>query len=678
MTATATEPRVETRRIGALERRASFSPASINRDARTVEVVWTTGATVRRHRFFGDPYDEILSVDPQHVRLGRMNEGGAPFLESHSSYSVRSVLGKIEPGSVRIENGKGYATVRFSKRDEVEEIFRDVEDGILGNVSVGYRVHRFDDETEKGDEVRQLRAVDWEPYEVSLVPIGADAGASIRSDGAPGDDAYECQIVTRNHDEQRAMPEEITTPTETPTEVRTETAPQATAAPAVDTDAIREEAARAERARAAEIRRSAAALSLDASVAERLVEEGRSVEEAHRELIDAAAARSEQTDISNTGAVQMGTEEFEKRNAAAEEALEFRMDPSRQMTEGARLFAGRSLLEIAERNFEARIGRRIPDGLRKEERAALQMNHPKGINPYMARGGAHSTSDFPILLENIANKRLRAGYDLLERTWTPMASFATAPDFREMTIDQMGEGAKMLPVAEGGEYTFGTFGESKEVYSVSKYGRGFLWTFEMMVNDDLNAFARATRNYLAQVVQNESDLAWAQLTDNANMGDGTALFHADHGNIGTGAISIASLGAAREAMTMQTGLDGESFITVRPSYLFVPPALETVAEQVVVLRTQPQEDSKGNPFKGSLSVVSEPRLQASSALQWYLAASPGSAGVDVLEVAYLEGHRAPEVRQEQEFHKDAMGFIVRHIVGMKILDWRGLYRSSGA
>jgi hypothetical protein len=86
-------------------------------------------------------------------------------------------------GSARIADGKSIATIRCSERADVEPIWCDVVAGIIRNVSVGYRVHRY--EVEKRDGRPELwRAVDWEPLEISAVPVAADAGAHIRRDAA--------------------------------------------------------------------------------------------------------------------------------------------------------------------------------------------------------------------------------------------------------------------------------------------------------------------------------------------------------------------------------------------------------------------------------------------------------------------------------------------------------------
>lgn len=163
-----------------------------DQEKRTVDLTWTTGAAVRRVDFWtGEPWLEELSTDPAHVRMGRMNSG-APLLNSHASYDLGSVLGVVERASM--DGGKGTATARFSRRKDVEPILQDVVDGIIRNVSVGYKVYRFEDVSTQEDikaRIRRMRAVDWEPVEVSLVPVGADAGAGVARADA---EKHTCEI----------------------------------------------------------------------------------------------------------------------------------------------------------------------------------------------------------------------------------------------------------------------------------------------------------------------------------------------------------------------------------------------------------------------------------------------------------------------------------------------------
>lgn len=152
---------------------------AINEDARTVSLIWSTGAEVLRYDWeTGGKFWERLSLEPRHAKMGRLN-GGAPLLNSHSAYTLAHQIGVVERAS--LENGKGTADVRFSKRADVEPFYQDVKDKIIRNVSVGYRVNRFRELDETKDGIAVRLAIDWEPFEVSLVPMGADAGAKVRS-----------------------------------------------------------------------------------------------------------------------------------------------------------------------------------------------------------------------------------------------------------------------------------------------------------------------------------------------------------------------------------------------------------------------------------------------------------------------------------------------------------------
>lgn len=181
-----------------LSLRAAVS--SVDDEARTVELVFSTGAAVDRMDWWtGQRYIETLSLDPKHVRLERLN-AGAPLLDAHSAYSITDQIGAVEPNSAKIVKKEGRATVRFSRREAVEAIWQDVKDGILRNVSVGYRVHTFEETKGKDGAIPTRLATDWEPYELSLVPMPADTGARVR---AAQIETNPCQIVSVDGDGDR-------------------------------------------------------------------------------------------------------------------------------------------------------------------------------------------------------------------------------------------------------------------------------------------------------------------------------------------------------------------------------------------------------------------------------------------------------------------------------------------
>jgi HK97 family phage prohead protease len=172
---------IATRDLPPLALRGAFNPRSVNLEARTVEVTWSTGAKVLRGFF--DRFYEELSMDARHVRLERLN-GGAPVLNTHDNYDLRGVLGVVVEGTAKTDGKRGLATVRFCQAEddpEADQIFRKVTDGIIQNVSVGYRVNKFQKTDDVENKIPTYRAIDWEPFEISFVPVGADAGAGVRA-----------------------------------------------------------------------------------------------------------------------------------------------------------------------------------------------------------------------------------------------------------------------------------------------------------------------------------------------------------------------------------------------------------------------------------------------------------------------------------------------------------------
>jgi hypothetical protein len=161
-------------------RKARLRSASFDADAYTIEVVWTTGARAPMYdAWTGEGFLEELSLKSGHVRLERLN-AGAPFIDTHDSSECSRVVGSVVRGSARVEGGKGICTVQLSRARDVADTVQKIREGVIRNVSVGYWVHRHENLPDEGDEQVKI-AVDWEPLEISAVPVPADAGAQIRS-----------------------------------------------------------------------------------------------------------------------------------------------------------------------------------------------------------------------------------------------------------------------------------------------------------------------------------------------------------------------------------------------------------------------------------------------------------------------------------------------------------------
>lgn len=637
--------------LPALRRAADLVLASFDEADRSVELVWSTGARVRRQPLFGEPFDEELSLDPAHVRLERLN-GGAPLLKVHDMGTLDAVIGSVVPGSARIENGRGIARVRFSDRAEVEPILADIRAGHLRAVSIGYQVHRFEvSRPAAGSEL--WRAVDWTPFEISAVPVGADPAAGFRS----ADPLSPCVLVRRDaaSSPTRIAMDETQTPP-----VGTDAAPP----PAPDTDALVARAQAAERERVGTIHALAGRLGLERGFADDLVQRGTGLDEARRLILDKVAEASDRTRIFPQVTVPLGgKDERLLRREAVSAALLHRYSPTLfPLTDHAREYRGLSLLELA-REFLTQAGVAVR-GLSRDE---------------IATRALHSTSDFPEVLSAVTAKTLRQAYEVYPRTFTPFCRQVLATDFKAMHRVQIGEAPQLLKVNEGGEFQRGTIGESKESYRIETYGRVVAITRQVLINDDLDAFTRIPAMYGTAIATLESDVVWGILIANAAMADGKALFHADHKNLaGTAAPpTVTAIGDARTAMAKQTGLDKKTVLNIRPSFLIVPAALELTAEQLVAQNLTPAKTSDIVPASiRTLTPIAEPRLDAASATAWYLAANP--AQIDTLEYAYLEGQQGAYIETRNGFDVDGVEIKCRLDFGAKAIDWRGLYKNAGA
>lgn len=639
---------------------ARFMPATLDEEKRTIEVVFSKGARVKRFSWFEGAYEEELSLKRGQVRLDRLNAGAA-VLNNHAAYSLRDVIGVVEKASLRKgEDGEqeAVATLRFSTRDDVQPIYDDVKAGILRNISVGYRVHKYEERKEgEGENAKRvLRAVDWEPMEVSFVAIPADAGAQVRSEVKE----YPCEVIlNRGEDEMSDKNSK-------------EVAPDTRQA---ELDAAKAEAAKAaveaERARVGEITAAVRAAKLGDDFKDKLVASGVSADAARKEII-AELGRAEKAAPTTAANVEVVSEARDHFKGGAVNALLHRYDPSKyKLDDNGKRFRGLSMADMArEALTTAGVSTRGMDANTLWEGA---MN--------LKRGGAfHTSSDFPEILANTANKTLRDAYQEAPQTFMPFTREVEVADFKQISRAQLGDAPNLLKVPEHGEVTRGTIGEGAEKYNVETYERIVAVTRKVIINDDLAAFTRVPALMGRAARDLESDLVWGQITTNPTMGDGVALFHtASHGNLAGsgGAIAVATISAGRTAMRKQTGLNGR-LLNLMPMWLIVPADLETAAEQFTG-PINPETAANANPFSGKLKVVAEPRLASlsgGSATAWFLAS--GVQQIDIIEMAKLNGLREPSISTREGWDVEGMEIKVLLDIGVKVIDYRGLYKNAGA
>jgi hypothetical protein len=367
------------------------------------------------------------------------------------------------------------------------------------------------------------------------------------------------------------------------------------------------------------------------------------------------------------------SDEHETRLHGIEEAVLHRVDSRAKLTDNGRRFRGMSLLEIGREFLQARgVDTRGMDRLR----LATEMLHFRSA-------GMHGTSDFSSLFANVANKRLRGAYDENPGTYTMWARRApNAPDFKNINVVQLSGAPELLQTNEHGEFKYGTMTDAGETYAVVTYGRIVALTRQAIINDDLRGFDRLVAAFGNSARRLENRTVYSQLTANAAMADSVALFHGDHGNLGTGAgsaLALSALTAARAAMRKQKGLQSEE-LNLAPRFLIVPAALEQTAYQLTSSNYVPAKSTDVNEFRTggrtALEPVIEPLLDASSATAWYAASD--SAQVDTVEYCYLEGAEGPVIESEAGFEVDGISYKCRLDFAAKAVDHRGLYKATGA
>jgi len=640
--------------------RADVELASWRDEDRSVEVTWTAGADVLRYDYRSDQlYWERLDFSADAVDLGRLNSGRAPVLDAHSSYSGTDVVGNVMAGSARVDAAarKGTARLRFTAQPDAAPIVGRIKDGTLGSVSFGYKRLGIEKTSELVDGKPVWIVRKWEPFEISPVPIPADAGAGFR--GAPqGATLNPCEVL-RSAD----MPPETVT-TKTPAEIAADAKREADRIAAEKAAADAAIAAAAEAARSAERERIAAirvlcrAHRVAPELEAELVDKGRTLEQARAAILDSLASRDDEVRTSAGGARVTEAEE-DKVRAELFAGLELR---------GGRPVAAAAQGDLA-RSFRGMRSVRIAAWFL--ERQGVRCGLMSDVD--IARRAFHSTSDFPQALANVQNKTLRAAYERAPRTFEPFTTRVGAPDFKPVSRVSGSGLPQLTRVYEGGEIQDGIITDAAQGYSLAKYGKAVATTWESLINDDLDFIGRQLAMGGAAVSTLEGDLVYAVITTPQVMDEtGLALFHSTHANLATGAPAVDKIAGARALMRNQTSPNGDR-LNLEGRLLMGGSALEITLRQYMA-QIVPETAGNANPLVDLLrGVVSDARLPAT---KWWLLATPDQ--IDMIELCSLTGAEPIIVETEMDFRTKGMTTSYLAVRAAAAIDYRGFVESSGA
>jgi len=688
--------------------RADVGADTIDEKERTFDIIASTGARALQYHWDIGVFWEELSLKREHVRLDRLNSG-APFLKQHRSYDLESVLGAIERGSVKLTAKSLNAKVRMSQTDRVADVWRDIKDKILGSVSAGYRVFKYEElEAKAEDGKRVLRAIDWEPYEVSLVVIPAELNAVIRSETRS--DVHTATIIelTRAQGEQGAMTEEERRAAEAAAALAASqraavippnTPPATTVATltTADVDAARAAGAAAEGARRDGILTACRAAKLPEAFANQLIADPKmtTLDLARAAIIDKlAAGDAEQPGTTNHVRAQMGATSIEKKLVHAEAWLLQRSGqmPAMAASRYADLKATAAIDPGPFGNFSlADVAREILEehnvktrGLSRDEIIGQAFKMRSGSPRLFIRSATQGTSDFPTLLENVMYKSLRAAYEITPDTWSKFCGVGSVVDFRDHPQYKVGAFGVLDDLTELGEYRRKQIQDGKkEVLRATTKGDIISISREAIINDDMNVFTQLPAMFGRSAKLTIEKFAYGLLALNSNAGptlleDGNPVFFArTQTNIAAGAApTVDVIDGMRILLARQKDLNGEEFLNIRPRLMLAPVELGGKLKVINDSTYDPDISGKiqvNNKVRGVVSeVVDTPQLTGN---RYYMFADP--AVTPVLKIVFLNGQQEPFMEAMRGWEVDGTELKIRIDFGGGGVDYRGAVTNPG-
>ena len=613
-----------------LFREFAISEAKKN-DDRTLQLSFSSEKPY--DRWFGP---EVLLHEEEAVDLTRLQEIGVLLWNHHSDIPI----GQVTDVALDEENHRCTATVRFDSDEQSDLIYQKVLSGTLKGVSVGYVVTNWED-VEKGHTSMNGRfmgpvsiATRWEPLEISIVSVPADPSVGV---------GRSAEGYSKKENE---MPEEKNKPISGAENLP---APEKNAERQEASQADAERAAQNERNRTVEIMAICRQFGMDA---EEYIKSGASVET----VKDAALAKKAKEE--KPVPITIGEDDKEKFAKKARDGFAMHVGLNiEKPTDGAEEFRGFSLVRMAEECL-ARAGEKI--------------NHADEEGMVRAALG-NGTGMLPGILSNAANKSMAEGYQMAETTFQYWTKKGSNNDFKDAVRYRLSEAEELEKVNEGGEIKDSTFTEASAKASVGTFARKFSLTRQAIINDDLSALTQIPAAYGAAARRMINKMVYKMLEENPKI-EGAELFSTKHGNTGKGLISVEGIGIGRAAMKKQKGIGGKAVLNISPAFLIVPAELETLAEQLIASVVDPtKNNATPNPFANKMRVIADAELADPKA--WYLAASQGT--FPGIEVTYLRGREQPTVEQQVAFDTLGVRYRIYMDVGVNLLDFRGMYKSSG-
>ncbi|MCP4339788.1 MAG: hypothetical protein GY799_13075 [Desulfobulbaceae bacterium] len=639
----------------------------IKPDIRMVSAALSSETPVER--FFGT---EILSHEKDSVNMERA-ANGLPLLFAHNH---EQPVGRVD--NIRVEKDKVLrGDLYFSNNSQAREIWQDVSEGFLRDLSIGYRIDEY--EELDNDIVKVTRFC---PLEVSVVTVPADSAVGINRSNEGKKMADEKKPVNADQGDTGTRQQEKV---EVGAELKLFRLEQ---------DKERKEGQRIEVKRRQDIRSmfqryKANCGDIFGDLEEACMNAPEITTERAKDLIlDAMAegyvpvniAAQQDTSSSYSGVterktpqsnrIKAGEDQIDKFSRAAEISIAVQSNgiysdddwKSIRNTE----FYSMKVSDLA-REYLRITGRRGTGG--REDIIGAALKRDTGIS--------HGTGHFANILENVANKSMLAGFTEAPESWSDWCQTRNVPDFKAASLLNTSLFSDLDLVRESAQYEYGDMSDIKESITLATYGKLFGISRQALANDDLSALGDLPMKMGRSAARKIGDLAYSVLTTNGTMAqDSTDLFHADHSNYVTSgaAPSVATIEAGRTAMALQTDPAGKT-LGIRPAYLITPEALRSTANVLVAAQYDPAGSAgtlTPNTVQGTVRAISDHRLDTANAAGWYLAAAN-----DTVIIGFLNGQQTPYLESKDGWNMDGVEYKVRIDAASAAADFRGLYYNDG-
>jgi len=706
-------------------RTLTIRAATANEAERSVEAVLGTESPVEVYDWAsGGTVEEVL------VTAGaRLPQAGQlPLLANHDRWSLDAVLGSAR--DLRVDGAQVTGRLMFASDEDSQRAWDKVRAGHITDVSLGYRVLAsilipagqsavIGGRTFAAGPKRALRVTtDWQPKEVSLVPIGADSAAKIRADESDSPNLKEQPVEPDTTTTEVQRNDSAAAAIQTPPATSPATPP---AAP--NAEAIRTEAIAAERARVRQLT-ELAANDTPAALLQRAIAEGWDEARASREFlagVRAARTSSAPSPGNPTAGPAIHSRSLETDlsilSLAAGLIARSGLDPTRSPTGSGplHLYDGRR-----QRRGEAITAEHAERGERFARmswvdiaRMCVQLDTGRWeMDPEEAVRTAVSGGSLSYVFGTNVYAKILAGWAEIADTTAWCASETDIPNFLQQEDITLSASAQLDRLPPGGTANDASVSDKHETYKLARYAKKFTVDEQDLLSDRLGAMMQVPIEMGMAARRLRPDLVYSVLLENPTLvADSGALFNATaittaggHANLGTGALSTTNFATAITAMVQQR--QGNVVLNVRPRYLIVPGALQftaaTILNGIALAKTHATKSDPDyvpiNPVSNQIlemlggqpvelvvddrigaAGVYDPRTKAvrtGTATNWFLSAG----GNRTIRIGTRRGTNGLPVMRQYSLDRGqwGIGWDINYDLCVVVADFPGLYKSTGA